>query len=79
MVMEGVGVGEYGELTPGDFTEGDFPSYGFSGRGVCDDFHGDSIKSSMTNVAPNSKSQDVIFTMEGLLAGNTPQVEGGMP
>ena len=32
-----MGVGEYGEITPGDFTEGDFPSYGFSGRGVCND------------------------------------------
>ena len=33
-----LGVGQLGELAPGDFTEGEFPSYGFSGRGSCNEF-----------------------------------------
>ena len=74
-----MGVGEYGEITPGDFTDGDFPSYGFSGRGVCNDSGFEGIKASISKVAARAKGRDVIFSMEGLLQENTPQVEGGMP
>ena len=66
-----LGVGQLGELGPGDFTEGEFPSYGFSGRGSCN-------RSSITKVAARAKGKDVILTLEGQLEVNTPQVEGGM-
>ena len=73
-----LGVGQLGELAPGDFTEGDFPSYGFSGRGSCDEFSQGSIRSSITKVAARAKGKDVILTLEGQLEMKTPQVEGGM-
>ena len=73
-----LGVGQLGELAPGDFTEGEFPSYGFSGRGSCNEFSQGSIRSSITKVAARAKGKDVILTMEGQLEVNTPQVEGGM-
>ena len=57
-----LGVGQLGELAPGDFTEG---SQG-------------SIRSSITKVAARAKGKDVILTLEGQLEVNTPQVEGGM-
>ena len=73
-----LGVGQLGELAPGDFTEGEFPSYGFSGRGSCNEFSQGSIRASITKVAARAKGKDVILTMEGQLEVNTPQVEGGM-
>ena len=73
-----LGVGQLGELAPGDFTEGEFPTYGFSGRGSCNEFSEGSIRSSITKVAARSKGKDVILTLEGRLEVNTPQVEGGM-
>ena len=73
-----LGVGQLGELAPGDFTEGEFPTYGFSGRGSCNEFSEGSIRSSITKVAARAKGKDVILTLEGRLEVNTPQVEGGM-
>ena len=73
-----LGVGQLGELAPGDFIEGEFPSYGFSGRGSCNEFSQGSIRASVTKVAARAKGKDVILTMEGQLEVNTPQVEGGM-
>ena len=73
-----LGVGQLGELAPGDFTEGEFPTYGFSGRGSCNEFGEGSIRSSITKVAARAKGKDVILTLEGRLEVNTPQVEGGM-
>ena len=73
-----LGVGQLGELAPGDFTEGEFPSYGFSGRGSCNEFSQGSIRSSITKVAARAKGKDVILTLEGQLEVNTPNVEGGM-
>ena len=73
-----LGVGQLGELAPGDFIEGEFPSYGFSGRGSCNEFSQGSIRASITKVATRAKGKDVILTMEGQLEVNTPQVEGGM-
>ncbi len=73
-----LGVGQLGELAPGDFTEGDFPTYGFSGRGSCDEFTQGSIRASITKVAARAKGKDVILTMEGQLEVKTPHVEGGM-
>ena len=73
-----LGVGQLGELAPGDFIEGEFPSYGFSGRGSCNEFSQGSIRASITKVAARAKGKDVILTMEGQLEVNTPQVEGGM-
>ena len=73
-----LGVGQLGELAPGDFTEGEFPSYGFSGGGSCNEFSQGSIRSSITKVAARAKGKDVILTLEGQLEVNTPQVEGGM-
>ena len=65
-------------LPLGTSLRGRFPTYGFSGRGSCNEFSEGSIRSSITKVAARAKGKDVILTLEGRLEVNTPQVEGGM-
>ena len=75
-----MGLAEYGELCPGDHVDGEYPQYGFSARGTCDDFNTESMKQSIGKVVSKAKGMgQIIATYEGTLERATPQTEGGMP
>ena len=75
-----MGLAEHGELCPGDHVDGEFPQYGFSARGTCDDFNTESLKQSIGKVVSKAKGMgQIVATYEGTLERATPQTEGGMP
>ena len=75
-----MGLAEHGELCPGDHVDGEYPQYGFSARGTCDDFNTESLKQSIGKVVSKAKGMgQIVATYEGTLERATPQTEGGMP
>ena len=75
-----MGLAEYGELCPGDHVDGEYPQYGFSARGTCDDFDTESMKQSIGKVVSKAEGMgQIVATYEGTLERATPQTEGGMP
>ena len=59
-----MGLAEHGELCPGDHVDGEYPQYGFSARGTCDDFTTETLKQSIGKVVSKAKGMGQIVATQ---------------